>query len=131
MSDEATDAASNCRHLFQETRTAGLGHNPAESWPWNREDTTMATTSGAVTGPAPVTERKDGDISITQRMVSATGGSILTALLGELHPLHKYGAVEILIDCVQQLLLMSSVSDFNHNLPFKMHPPTPLTQPRH
>ncbi|KAH1495671.1 hypothetical protein LV164_002955 [Aspergillus fumigatus] len=41
----------------------------------------MATTSGAVTGPAPVTERKDGDISITQRMVSATGGSILTALL--------------------------------------------------
>jgi hypothetical protein len=130
MSDVTTDAAPSGRHSFQETSTAGLGQSLTESWPWNREDTTMATTSGAVTGPAPVTERKDGDISITQRMVSATGGSILTALLGELHSLHKFGAVEILIDCAQQLLLTSSVSDFNHNLPFKMHPPTPLTQPR-
>lgn len=126
----ATDAAPSGGRSFQKTSTAGLGQSPAESWPWDREDTTMATTSGAVTGPAPVTERKDGDISITQRMVSATGGSILTALLGKLHSLHKFGAIEMLIDSVQQLLLTSFVSDFNHNLPFKMHPPTPLTQLR-
>ncbi|GIJ98777.1 hypothetical protein Aspvir_000898 [Aspergillus viridinutans] len=81
MSDVANDAAPSGRHRFQETSTAGSGQSPAESWPWSPKDTTMATTSGAVTVPTPVTERKDGDISITQRMVSATGGSILTALL--------------------------------------------------
>jgi solute carrier family 25 protein 39/40 len=90
MLDVATDTARSGRHRFQETSTAGLGQSPAESWPWNPKDTTMATTSGTVTVPTPVTERKDGDISITQRMVSATGGSLLTALLGELHSLHKF-----------------------------------------
>ncbi|EAW06422.1 putative mitochondrial carrier protein [Aspergillus clavatus NRRL 1] len=41
----------------------------------------MAATSGTGSVPAPVAEHKDEDISITQRMISATGGSILTALL--------------------------------------------------
>lgn len=42
----------------------------------------MAGTAGTGTVPAPSAMQTSNDISIAQRMVSATAGSILTSLLG-------------------------------------------------
>ncbi|KAL4917161.1 mitochondrial carrier domain-containing protein [Aspergillus aurantiobrunneus] len=55
------------------------GHS-AETWNWAAEDTVMAATSG--TGSvSPADASAAGDVSIAQKMVSATCGSVLTGLL--------------------------------------------------
>ena len=52
------------------------------SWAAQFEDSTMATTSGTGSPPAPKTSVPTDDITPGQRMVSATAGNVLTGLLG-------------------------------------------------
>lgn len=64
---------------FGTDSTASLG----TSWTAQFEDSTMATTSGTGSPPAPKTHVPTDNITPWQRMVSATAGNVLTGLLGE------------------------------------------------
>lgn len=55
----------------------------AESWQLPA-DPPMAGTAGTGAVPAPSADRPSDDISIAQRMASATCGSVLTSVLGRL-----------------------------------------------
>ncbi|KAH8434140.1 putative mitochondrial carrier protein [Aspergillus melleus] len=83
MSDLRTAFAREDRYRSTDTLAAvGFSRDSPESW-HSFEDTNMAATSGTGSLPGPDAgeiERKD-DVSLTQRMVSATSGSILTNLL--------------------------------------------------
>ena len=61
---------------------SGRTENTNETWPYSDNSTIMSATSGTNTAPNQATE----GISIAQRMVSATCGSILTSCLGEWLP---------------------------------------------
>lgn len=85
MSDLRTGFARQDRYRSHDTLAAvGFQRDSAESW-HSFETTNMAATSGTGSLPGPDAgelERKD-DVSLSQRMVSATSGSILTNLLGK------------------------------------------------
>lgn len=66
-------------HRFGTDSNASLG----TSWTAQFEDSTMATTSGTGSPPAPKPPVTADNITPGQRMVSATAGNVLTGLLGE------------------------------------------------
>ncbi|KAE8353500.1 mitochondrial carrier domain-containing protein [Aspergillus coremiiformis] len=72
MSDYRSDITRN--------RYTGFEENTAKSWP-GFEGKTMATTSGMGNNPAPGASANNDHVSIVQKMVSATCGSVLTNLL--------------------------------------------------
>lgn len=49
----------------------------------------MAATAGTGAVPAPNAAPQADNISVGQRMISATAGNILTGLLGELEPIDR------------------------------------------
>ncbi|KAA8650459.1 hypothetical protein EYZ11_000851 [Aspergillus tanneri] len=81
MSGLRTGLAPGDRYRSDDDSVAvGFGRDPAE--PWNRfENTTMAATSGTGAATALAAGGKTDDVSFSQRMGSATSGSVLTALL--------------------------------------------------
>ena len=81
MSDYRSDITRGDRYRSDLLTTAGLEGNTAESWPWI-EDKAMAVTSGTGNTPAPDASGNNEHVSIIQKMVSATCGSVLTNLLG-------------------------------------------------
>jgi hypothetical protein len=66
-------------HQFGTESNTSLG----TSWTAQFEDSTMATTSGTGSPPAPKAPVTTDNITPGQRMVSATAGNVLTGLLGE------------------------------------------------
>ncbi|KKK13436.1 hypothetical protein P175DRAFT_0483622 [Aspergillus ochraceoroseus IBT 24754] len=81
MSASRTDGTFQDRYRSDDFTGVGSEGHSAETWPWAGEDTIMAGTSGTGMASAPVASGKNDDPSLTQRMVSATCGSVLTALL--------------------------------------------------
>ncbi|KAF7587153.1 hypothetical protein BBP40_007661 [Aspergillus hancockii] len=81
MSDYRPDITREDRYRSDVLTTLGSEENTAESWPWI-EYKTMATNSGTGSTPAPDASENNENVSIVQKMVSATCGSILTGLLG-------------------------------------------------
>ncbi|KAF9883818.1 hypothetical protein FE257_002755 [Aspergillus nanangensis] len=82
MSGVRSVPASADRYRSEDPNTLGYQENLAsESWNWAEEHTKMAATTGTRTVPAPASTGSNNNASLTQRMVSATCGSILTGLL--------------------------------------------------
>lgn len=82
MSGARSDPAPGDRYRPGDLVWAGKDKDSLESWNWTK-DSTMTTPSRTVSAPSPDASRKNENISISQRMVSATCGSILTNLLGK------------------------------------------------
>ncbi|KAE8420515.1 mitochondrial carrier domain-containing protein [Aspergillus pseudocaelatus] len=80
MSDYRSDITRGDRYRSDLLNTTGLEGNTAESWPWI-EGRAMAATSGTGNTPAPDASGNNEHVSIIQKMVSATCGSVLTNLL--------------------------------------------------
>ncbi|KAL4777639.1 mitochondrial carrier domain-containing protein [Aspergillus nidulans var. acristatus] len=80
MSSPGTQGTSWDRYRSNDLTGIELDGHSAETWNWAAEDTDMAATSG--TGSVSTVEASPaGEVSITQKMVSATCGSVLTGLL--------------------------------------------------
>lgn len=85
MSGTGSDLARGDRYRSGwETSGSGTTGNSNETWQYPEDSTTMSATSG--TSAAPAANQATEGISISQRMVSATCGSILTSCLGERRP---------------------------------------------
>ena len=82
MSAIRTDLAPGDRYRSDSLSSVGQERNLGESWPLIKDITTMAATSGTGSVPAPGATQKTEDVSIAQRMVSATIGSFFTNILG-------------------------------------------------
>ncbi|PWY68654.1 membrane transporter [Aspergillus heteromorphus CBS 117.55] len=80
MSAIRTDLARGDRYRSDGLTSTGLEGNLPESWP-SVEDLTMATTSRTGAAPASSTMQTNDNVSLGQRMVSATIGSFLTNIL--------------------------------------------------
>ncbi|KAL3467121.1 mitochondrial carrier domain-containing protein [Aspergillus heterothallicus] len=80
MSGSRPDGASWDRYRSDNFATVESEGQSAETWNWATDDTVMAATSG--TGPASApSPSPTGDASISQKMLSATLGSVLNGLL--------------------------------------------------
>ncbi|KAB8231852.1 putative mitochondrial carrier protein [Aspergillus alliaceus] len=80
MSDYRSDITRGDRYRSDVLTTTRLEAHATESWPWI-EDRAMAATSGTGNSPAPDASGTNDHVSIAQKMVSATLGSVLTNLL--------------------------------------------------
>lgn len=85
MSDVGSNLARGDRYRSDDLRssTAGSEGHPGESWHY-LDNSTMANSAGTGAVPVPEAKQVNDDTSMAQKMVSATSGSILTALLGKL-----------------------------------------------
>ncbi|PWY93167.1 membrane transporter [Aspergillus sclerotioniger CBS 115572] len=81
MSAIRTDLAPGDRYRSDGLSSVVQERNLGESWPLIKDTTTMAATSGTGSVPAPGATQKTENVSIAQRMVSATIGSFFTNIL--------------------------------------------------
>jgi hypothetical protein len=81
MSGSSPDGASWDRYRSDNFATVKPEGQSAETWNWATDDTVMAATSGtgSVSRPSP---SSTDEASISQKMLSATLGSVLNGLLG-------------------------------------------------
>lgn len=83
MAGTGSDIARGDRYRSGWERSgSGTTENTNETWQYSEDSTTMSANSVTGTAPAAANQSTEG-ISLSQRMVSATCGSILTACLGE------------------------------------------------
>ena len=82
MSGVRSDPAPGDRYRPGDLEWAAKDKDSLESWNWPK-GSTMTTPSRTVAASSPDASRKNENISVSQRMVSATCGSILTNLLGK------------------------------------------------